>query len=289
MVFKRLNRKYPPYQQQPFVAHLIELRGRLLRVIAAVVVLFLLLAPFTNQLYTGLARPLISRLPAGATMIATDVSAPFLTPFKFTFVLAFFAAMPFILYQVWAFIAPGLYRKERRLALPLLISSVALFYIGMAFAYFVVFPMVFRFLVSTAPQGVSVMTDISKYLDFVLKMFFAFGVAFEVPIATILLIKAGITTPETLRAKRPYIIVGAFVIGMLLTPPDVFSQTMLAVPMWMLFELGLWMVRYLDIRPEPEEPAEPGSVPNYFAAEGDPEGPPPDAPPPNAGRPPPDK
>ncbi len=243
MLFNRLHRKYSPYQQQLFVTHLIELRSRLLRVVVAVLVIFLALAPFAGKLYTGLAHPLLSRLPAGATMIATEVSSPFLTPFKFTFVLAVFLAIPFILYQIWAFIAPGLYRRERRLALPLLISSVVLFYLGMLFAYFVVFPMVFGFFVNTAPKGVSVMTDISKYLDFVLKMFFAFGVAFEVPIATIILVKAGVTTPESLVAKRPYIIIGAFVVGMLLTPPDVFSQTMLAVPMWMLFELGVWLSR----------------------------------------------
>lgn len=243
MLFNRLHRKYSPYQQQLFVTHLIELRSRLLRVVGAVLLVFLVLAPFADTLYTGLAHPLLSRLPAGATMIATEVSSPFLTPFKFTLVLAIFITIPFIFYQIWAFIAPGLYRSERRLALPLLISSVALFYLGMLFAYFVVFPMVFGFFVKTAPQGVSVMTDISKYLDFVLKMFFAFGVAFEVPIATIILVKMGVTTPENLAAKRPYIIIGAFVVGMLLTPPDVFSQTMLAVPMWMLFELGVWLSR----------------------------------------------
>lgn len=243
MLFNRLHRKYSPYQQQLFVTHLIELRGRLLRVVGAVLLIFLILAPFSGELYTGLARPLLSRLPAGATMIATEVSSPFLTPFKFTFVLAIFIAIPYIFYQIWAFVAPGLYRRERTLALPLLVSSVGLFYLGMLFAYFVVFPMVFGFFVKTAPQGVSVMTDISKYLDFVLKMFFAFGVAFEVPIATIILVKAGVTTPESLVAKRPYIIIGAFVVGMLLTPPDVFSQTMLALPMWLLFELGVWLSR----------------------------------------------
>jgi sec-independent protein translocase protein TatC len=257
LLFNRLHRKYSPYQQQLFVTHLIELRARLLRVVAAVLIVFLLLAPFAGKLYTGLAHPLLSRLPAGATMIATEVSSPFLTPFKFAFVLAIFITMPFILYQIWAFIAPGLYRRERSLAMPLLLSSVVLFYLGMAFAYFVVFPMVFRFMVSTAPQGVSVMTDIAKYLDFVLKMFFAFGVAFEVPIATFILVRMGVTTPESLVAKRPYIIVGAFVVGMLLTPPDVLSQTLLAVPMWMLFELGVWMARRFpggeDTEPEADE------------------------------------
>ncbi len=243
MVFRRLHRKYSTYQQQPFIAHLIELRSRLLRVLVAVLLVFAVLVPFANTLYTGLAHPLISRLPAGTTMIATEVSSPFLTPFKFTLVMAIFIAIPYVLYQVWAFIAPGLYRSERSLALPLIVSSAALFYLGMLFAYFVVFPLVFGFFIKTAPHGVSVMTDISKYLDFVLKMFFAFGLAFEVPIAIILMVRAGITTPDDLSAKRPYIIVGAFVVGMLLTPPDAFSQTLLAVPMWLLFEVGLRLSR----------------------------------------------
>ena len=234
-----------PEQEQPFMAHLIELRDRMLRMVLAVLLVFLGLFYFANDLYSIVARPLLSHLPAGGSMIATEVASPFLTPFKLTLVLSIFVAMPFILYQLWSFIAPGLYAHERKLALPLLAASVALFYAGMAFAYFVVFPLVFAFFTSAAPEGVAVMTDISKYLDFVLKLFFAFGLAFEVPIATILLVMAGVTTPESLSAKRPYIIVGAFVFGMLLTPPDIFSQTFLAVPMWMLFEVGVFFSRMM--------------------------------------------
>ena len=203
--------------------------------------IFLCLFAFANDLYTFLAEPLLRHMPEGTSMIATEVASPFLTPFKLTLVLSVFAAMPVILYQMWAFVAPGLYQNEKRLVMPLLVSSTFLFYLGMAFAYFVVFPLVFGFLTNVAPDGVAVMTDISRYLDFVLKLFFAFGIAFEVPIATILVIWAGITTAESLAAKRPYIIVIAFVVGMLLTPPDVISQTLLALPMWLLFELGLVM------------------------------------------------
>ena len=226
-------------KEQPFIAHLIELRNRLLRIVFAIGLVFLVLSPFANKVYTLLAGPLLARLPAGSSMIAIDVASPFLTPFKLTLVLAVFLTIPWTLYQVWAFVAPGLYLHERRLVVPLLLSSTGLFYCGMAFAYFVVFPLLFNFLVSFAPQGVSVMTDISRYLDFVLTIFFAFGVAFEVPVATVLLVLVGVTTPQALRAKRPYIVVAAFVIGMLLTPPDVISQTLLAVPMWLLFEIGV--------------------------------------------------
>lgn len=245
--------KYPPDPQMPLIAHLIELRTRVLRVVIVVGVIFLAMFPFANQLYTLLAIPLIDQLPQGSTMIATEVAAPFLVPFKFTLVLACFVAMPYLLHQAWRFIAPGLYGSERRLALPLLIASVLLFYGGALFAYFIVFPLVFGFLVGTAPTGVAVMTDISQYLAFVLKLFFAFGIAFEVPIVTIVLVWAGITTPQQLNAKRPYVIVGAFVIGMLLTPPDVISQTLLAVPMWLLFELGLVLSRFYKPRPEQED------------------------------------
>ncbi len=238
-------KKYPPEPQQPLLSHLIELRNRLLRILACVGIIFLLLFPFANELYELLALPLLRQLPADSTMIATEVASPFLAPFKFTLVLAFFLAMPFVLYQFWAFIAPGLYRNERRIVLPLLASSSLLFYGGVAFAYFVVFPLMFTFLIGAAPEGVAVMTDISKYLEFVLKLFFAFGAAFEVPVATILLVWAGITTPESLMAKRPYVIVGAFVAGMLLTPPDMISQTLLAVPIWLLFELGVYAARIL--------------------------------------------
>lgn len=236
--------KFPPDSGQPLIAHLVELRTRLLRILGAILVVFLILFPFANDLYAVLAEPLLVHLPEGASMIATEVASPFLAPFKFTLVLAFFVAIPMVLYQVWAFIAPGLYRNERRLVLPLLCASTLLFYAGMAFAYFVVFPLVFDFLIGVAPEGVTVMTDITKYLEFVLKLFFAFGMAFEVPIATIVLVWTGVTTPQELTAKRPYVIVAAFVIGMLLTPPDIISQTLLAVPMWLLFEAGILCSRF---------------------------------------------
>jgi sec-independent protein translocase protein TatC len=241
--------QYPPPLEQPFVQHLIELRDRLLRVVLAVVIIFLGLFSFANDLYTYLAEPLLRHLPEGGSMIATEVASPFLTPFKLTLVLSVFIAVPYILYQAWGFIAPGLYQNERRLVFPLLLSSTLLFYAGMAFAYYVVFPLVFGFLTGIAPEGVAVMTDISRYLDFVLKMFFAFGLAFEVPIATILLVWSGMVTAEGLAAKRPYIIVAAFVFGMLLTPPDVISQTLLALPMWFLFELGLLFSRWYVKKP----------------------------------------
>lgn len=246
----------PDAQELPLLSHLIELRDRLIRSVITILVVFLGLFYFHNNLYTYLAEPLMSHLPKGASMIATDVASPFFTPVKLTLVLAIFISVPMLLYQIWSFIAPGLYRHEKRLAFPLLVSSIILFYVGMAFAYFVVFPLVFKFLTATAPTGVAVMTDISKYLDFVLKLFFAFGVAFEVPIATILLVLAGITDPDSLSAKRPYIIVAAFVIGMLLTPPDIISQTLLAVPMWMLFESGLFFSRMLIKRREEERASE---------------------------------
>ncbi len=229
--------------EMPFLEHLIELRDRLLRVVLAVLVLVIALLPFANSLYSFLAEPLLRHMPAGTTMIATEVASPFLTPFKLALVTAVFLSMPVVLYQAWAFIAPGLYQHERRFALPLLVSSIALFYLGMAFAYFVVFPIIFGFFTATAPEGVTVMTDISKYLDFVLTLFFAFGVAFEVPIAVLLLIWTGLTTVETLVRIRPYFIVGAFVIGMLITPPDIFSQTFVAVPMVVLFEAGIVLAR----------------------------------------------
>jgi len=234
-----------PGAEQPFISHLIELRDRLIRMLIAVGIALLVTFPFANDIYTYVAAPLIAKLPEGSTMIATQVISPFLTPFKLALVAAVFLAMPYLLYQLWAFIAPGLYRHEKRLAVPLLASSVVLFYLGMVFAYFLVFPLIFGFMAATTPEGVSMMTDISAYLDFVLALFFAFGIAFEVPIATILLVVTGLTTPDALVQKRPYVIVGAFVIGMLLTPPDVFSQTLLAVPMWLLFELGVVASRIL--------------------------------------------
>jgi len=246
----------PVGQEQPFLSHLVELRDRLLRAVLAVLVLFLGLFPFANTIYVYVAGPLMAHLPEGSNMIAIDVASPFLTPFKLALVAAIFLAMPYILYQVWAFIAPALYRHEQRLVMPLMITSSLLFYLGIAFAYYVVFPLVFAFLTGAAPEGVEVMTDINRYLDFVLTIFFAFGIAFEVPIATILLVWTGVTTPQSLRAKRPYIIVGAFVVGMLLTPPDVISQTLLALPMWLLFELGVIFSRLYAKPAEDEE--EPG-------------------------------
>lgn len=231
--------------EAPFMSHLVELRDRLLRAVLVVLIIFLALFTFSNELYSFLAEPLLIHLPTGSSMIATEVASPFLTPFKLSMVTAVFIGMPFILYQLWAFIAPGLYKHEKSLALPLLFSSIVLFYLGMVFAYFVVFPLMFQFFTGIALEGVTMMTDITKYLDFVLKMFFAFGIAFEVPIATIIVIATGMTTAEKLSAKRPYIIVVAFIAGMLLTPPDVVSQMLLAIPMWILFEIGLLFSKVL--------------------------------------------
>lgn len=241
----------------PLLGHLIELRSRLMRTLIGVGAVFLAMVPFANPLYTMVANPLIKRLPQGATMISTQVVGAFMVPLKFTLVLSFFVAVPWVLYQLWGFVAPGLYKSERRLIFPLLVSSTLLFYAGMAFAYFVVMPMVFTFMVGTTPEGVTMMTDISSYLSFVLLTFFAFGLAFEVPIATILLVWAGLVTPEGLRSKRSYIIVGCFVVAAVITPPDALSQIMLAVPMWLLFEVGLLISRvYVRKTPEEDEPAE---------------------------------
>jgi sec-independent protein translocase protein TatC len=237
----------------PFISHLLELRDRLLRMVLAVLVLFFGLIYFANDIYTFVAEPLIQVMPAGAGMIATEVLSPFLTPFKLTLVVSVFLAMPYILYQLWAFVAPGLYQHERKMAMPLVASSILLFYAGAAFAYFVVFKLVFGFLVQIMPEGVAMMTDIRAYLDFVLRMFFAFGLAFEVPIATIILVWMGMTTPQQLAEKRPYIIVGAFILGMLLTPPDIISQTLLALPIWLLFECGVFFSRGFMRKPEEEE------------------------------------
>ncbi len=236
----------------PLVAHLIELRNRLLYCLASVAIVFLALFAFANEIYTFVATPLQVFLPESSSMIATEVAAPFLTPFKLTFFVAFVVAVPFILYQIWAFLAPGLYDNEKRLIAPLIATSVLLFYAGIAFAYYVVFPLVFGFFTSTAPEGVTVMTDIGSYLDFVLKLFLAFGIVFEIPIATLLLIRSGAVTADSLASKRPYIIVGCFIIGMLLTPPDVISQVLLALPMWMLFECGVYFGRRLQ-KPEEDE------------------------------------
>jgi len=246
-----------PDLEQPFLSHLLELRDRILRMLLAIAVVFLVLLPFTNGIYTFVAEPLLRAMPAGTTMIATEVASPFLVPFKLTLVAAIFLAMPFILYQFWAFVAPGLYQHERKLVMPLVASSVVLFFLGTAFAYFIVFPMIFSFFQATAPEGVAVMTDINHYLDFVLTLFFAFGVAFEIPIATILLVWIGVIEPEKLKEMRPYVIVGAFVIGMFLTPPDIFSQTFLAVPMWLLFEAGVYASRFFVRGEEAAAAAEP--------------------------------
>jgi sec-independent protein translocase protein TatC len=234
----------PEDNDLPFIAHLVELRDRLLRSILVVLLLFFGLAYWANPIYTYLAGPLMKHMPPGSQMIAIEVASPFLTPFKLTLMVAVFASVPWILYQAWAFVAPGLYRHERTLVIPLLVSSTLLFYTGMAFAYYVVFPLIFGFMTAAAPQGVAVMTDITQYLDFVLAIFFAFGVAFEVPIFTILLVWSGVVSREDLAEKRPYVIVGAFVIGMVLTPPDVVSQTLLSIPIWMLFEVGLVFSRF---------------------------------------------
>ena len=225
--------------QNSFVSHLIELRSRILKALAAVFLVFCCLAYFAQDLYHLLAQPLLAALPENASMIATDVASPFFAPFKLTLVLSFFIAIPFVLYQIWGFVAPGLYRNEKKLIAPLLLSSTLLFYAGIAFAYFVVFPLAFSFFNSVAPEGVTVSTDISSYLDFVLKLFFAFGIAFEIPVAIVLMCWTGVTNAESLRAKRSYVIVAAFILGMLLTPPDVISQVLLALPMWFLFEVGV--------------------------------------------------
>lgn len=226
-------------REQSLIEHLLELRDRLLRSVLLALGLFLLLLPFANTLYEALAQPLLAVMPAGTTMIATQVASSFIAPMKLAAWVALFIAMPFVLYQAWAFIAPGLYQHEKRLALPILASSVVLFYAGMAFAYFLVFPLVFGFLTGTAPEGVQVMTDIDAYLSFVLMMFLAFGVAFETPVVVVLLVAMGMTSTENLRKSRPYVIVAAFVIGMLLTPPDVISQLLMAIPICLLFEVGL--------------------------------------------------
>ena len=240
-------------QEQPLISHLVELRQRLMRSVLAVFILFLALFYFANDLYLFLSAPLTALLPEGTSMIATDVTSPFFAPFKLTLVAAIGLAMPYILHQIWSFIAPGLYANEKRLAIPLLVSSIILFYAGIAFAYFVVFPLIFGFFTSVGPENVAVMTDISSYLNFVLKLFFAFGLAFEVPIATLLLIKSGAITAKDLASKRAYVVVVCFVFGMLLTPPDVISQSLLAIPMWLLFEVGLFMSRFLVSKPEEDE------------------------------------
>ncbi len=227
------------------MSHLVELRDRMLRAVGSIFVVFLALVAFASDIFSLVARPLMDQLPAGTTMIATNVASPFVTPIKTTFFVALFLAMPVVIYQVWAFVAPGLYRKERRFAVPLLVSSVLLFYAGVAFAYFLVFPTVFKFLASTTPTGVQMMTDIASYLDFALLTCFSFGAAFETPVATVLLVATGMVSADTLARQRPYVFLGAFIVGAILTPPDVLSQVMLAIPMYLLFEAGLFMARLM--------------------------------------------
>ncbi|MEM6709715.1 MAG: twin-arginine translocase subunit TatC [Pseudomonadota bacterium] len=234
--------------EQPFLEHLLELRQRILWGLGAVLLLFFPIYFFANELYSFVAAPLLENLPGGSQMIATEVASPFFTPLKLSLVAAVCVGMPFLLHQLWAFVAPGLYLHEKKIAFPLLASSVLLFYFGMVFAYFLVFPLVFNFFASVTPEGVSMMTDINRYLDFVLKMFFAFGIAFEIPVVTLVLTWSGVTTAESLGRKRPYVIVGCFVLGMLLTPPDVVSQLLLAVPTWLLFEVGVFLSRFAERR-----------------------------------------
>ncbi|MEL0635607.1 twin-arginine translocase subunit TatC [Marinomonas sp. TI.3.20] len=243
--------------QAPLVAHLIELRNRLLKSVIAVLVIFIGLYYFANDLYMIVSEPLRLLLPKGSSLIATEVASPFLAPLKLTFAISVLISIPYTLYQAWSFIAPALYKNEKRIAIPLLVSSIILFYGGVLFAYFVVLPLIFGFFTTVGPSDVTVMTDINNYLNFVLKLFFAFGVTFEIPIATYLLIKAGVTTVATLSKKRPYVFLGCFVIGMLITPPDIFSQTLLAIPMWLLFELGLLAGRTVKVEiEEPEDDSE---------------------------------
>lgn len=240
-------------QSQPLLSHLIELRNRLLRCFFCVALVFAVLVYFSNDIYHFIAEPLISVMPAGATMIATSIVTPFFTPIKLTAIVAVFVSVPYLLYQIWAFIAPALYQHEKRLIFPLLFSSTLLFYLGVAFAYYGVFPVAFKLFVSTSPEGVNIATDISSYLDFVLGLFLAFGICFEVPVATILLVWAGITSVQDLKSKRPYVIVANFAIAAVLTPPDVVSQTMLAIPMCLLFELGVFCAKFYRAKDETED------------------------------------
>ena len=231
---------------QPFMAHLLELRNRLLRIFIAVLVIFAILFPFSEALYLYISEPLRAFLPSASTMIATEITSPFLTPFKLALVSAMFISMPYTLYQLWAFVAPALYQQEKKIAVPLFFASVILFYTGMAFAYYLVFPLVFMFFTSVAPEGISVMPDIRAYLDFVLKLFMAFGLSFQIPIAVVILSWIGTVNPNKLAKKRPYVFVLCFVIGMLLTPPDIISQALLAIPMWLLFEVGILFGRLVS-------------------------------------------
>ncbi len=232
-------------QEQSLVSHLVELRSRLIKAVFTILVLILIMFPFAGEIYTIIAQPVLTNLSQGTEMIATGVLSPFLTPFKMVIILAVIISMPVIIYQIWAFVSPGLYKREKRIATPLLISSILLFYAGCAFAYFVVFPIIFVFLPGIAPEGVTYMPDINSYLDIVVRLFFAFGLAFEIPVAVIILIMLGVTSAEKLAKSRPYVIVGIFVVAMLLTPPDPSSQILLAIPMWVLFEFGIIMGQIL--------------------------------------------
>lgn len=246
---------------QPLVEHLLELRSRLMRALIMIVLVLIPLLYFSNDIYEFVAAPLLKHLPAdtNSSMIVTDIPAAFLTPFKLTFFVALFISMPFLFYQIWAFVAPALYRNERNLALPILFSSIFLFYAGVGFAYYVVFPLIFEFFTAVAPTSVTVMPDITSHLNLVIKLFFAFGFAFEIPVATVILIIAGVISPEGLANKRGYVVVACFVIGMLLTPPDILSQAMLALPMWLLFEVGVFFGR-LAIRGRREADEEASEV-----------------------------
>ena len=230
---------------ESFIAHLVELRNRLLHSTIALLLVFVCLFPWASDLYTLLAQPMLAKLPKGGQMIATDVMTPFFVPLKVAMMAAFLIVLPYILYQVWRFVAPGLYASEKRLVLPLIVTSTLLFFCGMAFAYFLVFPVVFGFITSAAPEGVAVMTDIDKYLGFVLSMFMAFGITFQVPVAVVLMVRMGFVTVEKLREIRSYVIVGAFIIGAVFTPPDVVSQLMLAIPLWLLYEIGIVVASWL--------------------------------------------
>jgi sec-independent protein translocase protein TatC len=239
------------------ISHLLELRERLVRALLVVAVAFVPCAIFANDIFTFVARPLLDKLPPGTTLIATSVVSPFLTPFKMALFVALFAAMPYVLWQIWAFVAPGLYRHEKRFAIPLALSSIVLFYVGVAFAYFIVFPVMFGFFTRTTPEGVAMMTDIASYMSFVLTMFFAFGIAFEVPVAVVLLVLSGLVSLEKLRASRGYVLIGIFVVAAFLTPPDAISQSIMAVPMYLLYEGGLLMARVLArARREPADSEE---------------------------------
>ncbi len=249
---KSTSDKEEVLEETTLLSHLIELRNRLLKMATAIVLVFIVLLPWSRKIFELVSEPLREVLPGNA-MIATAVASPLLTPFKLTFFVALFIAMPIVLYQLWAFIAPGLYSKEKHFGMPLLASSIILFYLGIAFAYFVVFPLVFTFFTSVAPEGVEVQTDISLFLDFITTIVFSFGIAFEVPIATVLIVWTGLTTPEKLGKARAYVFLGAFILGMMITPPDVISQTLLAIPIYILYELGILMAKIFSIKKEETE------------------------------------